>query len=81
MVKKDKLLDKAFNNPKGFSFKEFETLLRHHGWSLDRQTGSHKIYCSSDGIRLPIQNRQGKAKGYQVKQFINYMKKVQDEKK
>lgn len=70
MVKKEKLLEKAFNNPKGLSFKEFETLLKNCGWILDRQNGSHKIFYSEDGIRLPIQNRNGKAKEYQVRQFI-----------
>jgi predicted RNA binding protein YcfA (HicA-like mRNA interferase family) len=70
MGKKEKLLEKARNNPKGLSFKEFENLLVSSGWIMDRQSGSHKIYYSQNGIRLPIQNRHGKAKEYQVKQFI-----------
>lgn len=70
MGKKEKLLQKAINNPKGLSFKDFETLLINFGWIFDRQNGSHKIYYSSNGVRLPIQDRKGKAKEYQVKQFI-----------
>lgn len=70
MGKKEKLLQKAINNPKGLSFKDFETLLISFNWVFNRQNGSHRIYYSPDKIRLPIQDRKGKAKEYQVKQFI-----------
>lgn len=34
-------------------------------------TGSHRIWYSPTGYRLPIQEgRSGKAKGYQVEQFL-----------
>ena len=79
MGKKEKLLQKALNNPNGLSFKEFETLLGNFGWIFDRQAGSHKIYYSACSTRLPIQNRKGKAKGYQVKQFIKIIQGGNDE--
>jgi len=70
MAKKEKLLVQAMNNPKGLSFGEFQTLLRRAGWTFDHQKGSHQIWYSTKGFRLPIQEgRSGKAKSYQVKQF------------
>ena len=43
MSKKEKLLLKARNNPKGLTFDEFCRLLRDGGWVQDHQTGSHQI--------------------------------------
>ena len=70
MTKKEKLLSKARNNPGDLSFKEFQTMMQQAGWVLDHQTGSHLIWYSLNRVRLPIQNRKGKAKGYQIKQFL-----------
>jgi len=70
MVKKEKLLEKALNNPKGLSFDDFCTLMKHQGWVLDHQRGSHQIWYSPKSYRLSVQNRNGKAKDYQVKQFL-----------
>ena len=49
---------------------DFKTLLSRSQWVEDHQTGSHSIWYSSSGFRLSIQNRNGMAKGYQVKQFL-----------
>ena len=71
MTKSEKLLAKAENNPRGLSFSEFQTLLRQSGWVADHQKGSHQIWYSPTRFRLPIQRGgSGKAKGYQVKQFL-----------
>ncbi len=71
MTRRDKLLARARNNPRGLSFADLEALLRHAGWSFDHQTGSHQIWYSPAGYRLSIQEtRDGKAKGYQVEQFL-----------
>jgi hypothetical protein len=72
MSGKQKLLDKAKNNPKGLRFDEFETLLSLCDWIFDHQTGSHRIWYSTQKARLSIQpNKNGKAKAYQVQQFLN----------
>jgi|SRR3989344_5533187 len=68
--KSEKLLLKARNNPEGLSFNEFQTLMRHSDWVIDHQSGSHQIWYSPKGHRISVQNRRGKAKGYQVKQFL-----------
>lgn len=70
MSKKDKLLIKALNNPEELSFTDFCTLMRQQGWVLDHQRGSHQIWYSPKSYRLSVQNRNGNAKGYQVKQFL-----------
>lgn len=70
MSKQEKLLEKAKNNPEGLSFEDFQTLMTRHGWVLDHQKGSHQIWYSPKSYRISVQNRNGKAKGYQVKQFL-----------
>ena len=71
MTRGDKLLETARNNPAGLRFDDFQTLLNRLGWTLDRQESSHQIWYSPKGSRLPIQEgRSGKAKPYQVKQFL-----------
>lgn len=71
MTKKEKLWKKARENPQNLTFDEFETLLTQTGWILSRQKGSHRLWYSPNGRSLPIQPRKdGKAKLYQVQQFI-----------
>ena len=70
MRRKDRLLAKARNNPNSLHFREFETLLSRCGWTFDHQTGSHRIWYSPRGYRLPIQSKKAQAKGYQVREFI-----------
>ena len=71
MAKIDKLIEKARNNPDGLSFSDFETLMSRLKWVMDHQSGSHQIWYSPKGYRISVQNRSGKAKGYQIKQFLN----------
>lgn len=71
VTKREKLIAKALNNPKGLSFQDFQQLLRGASWTFDHQRGSHQIWYSPTGHRLSIQEaHDGKAKGYQVEQFI-----------
>ena len=72
MGKKEKLLEKAKNNPQGLRFSEFENLLNLCGWVFDHQTGSHRIWYSPQKDRLSIQpTKNNQAKAYQIKQFLN----------
>ena len=70
MSKHEKLLQKAQANHEGLSFEDFQTLMQRCGWMMDHQSGSHQIWYSPKGDRISVQNRKGKAKGYQVKQFL-----------
>jgi len=74
MSQHKKLLSKAQRNPSGLSFSEFQTLMNQCGWEKDHQKGSHQIWYSPQGARISIQNRAGMAKGYQVRQFLDYQK-------
>ena len=79
MVKIEKLLAKAINNPAGLSFNDFKTLLKRFEWEKRRQEGSHDLWISPEGHRLPVQPRKdGKAKSYQVKQFLRQKDKEND---
>lgn len=72
MGKREKLLDHARRNPGGLSFADFEALLVLCGWIFRRQTGSHRFWYSPKKYRLPIQPmKDGKAKAYQVRQFLS----------
>lgn len=70
MAKSEKLLKKAMLNPGGLTYKEFTSLLRQNGWVKNRQKGSHEIWVSPSKAILPIQNKKGEAKKYQVEQFL-----------
>ncbi len=78
MTKKEKLWQKANNSPQNLTFKEFEIfLLSQCGWEFSRQTGSHRLWYSPQNQPLPIQpQKDGKAKIYQVKQFLQYQGEI-----
>lgn len=81
MSQHQKLRSKAEQNPSGLSFTEFQTLMQQCGWMQDHQRGSHQIWYSPEGKRISIQNRKGMAKGYQVRQFLGYLKGEDNEQK
>jgi predicted RNA binding protein YcfA (HicA-like mRNA interferase family) len=68
-----KLLEEARNNPGGMAFKDFEHLMDLKGWRFKRQKGSHRLWCSPTGYRLPVQPKGNKAKAYQVRQFLKQL--------
>jgi len=68
-----RLLEEARRNPGGMSFKDFEHLMDLMGWRFKRQKGSHRLWYSPTGHRLPIQPRGNKAKDYQVQQFLKQL--------
>jgi len=73
MTRCDDLLAKAKNSPKGLRFSELLALAACHGWVLDRTEGSHHILKKASEKRLMDfqKAKDGKAKSYQVKQFLN----------
>jgi len=70
MTRHKKLLEQARSHPASLRFADFEALLAASGWLLRRQRGSHRLWYSPQGYRLPIQNENGQAKPYQVRQFL-----------
>ena len=73
MTQKQKMMAKAKRHPEGLRFIEFQNLMCQWGWDKDHQRGSHEIWYSPQGIRISVQNRNGLAKGYQVRQFLKYL--------
>ena len=66
-----KLFRKALNNPKNLPFHDFLQLARAFGFRLARTSGSHHILTHADvAERLNLQEVDGKAKPYQVRQFL-----------
>ncbi len=79
MVRQSKLLEKAIRNSNSLRFNEFETLLTQCGWTFDRQRGSHRIWYSPQGMRLAVQARGNRAKGYQVERFLRHYAEESDD--
>ncbi len=77
MVKKEKLYQRLVNNQKNVRFGDFVAVLTAFGFTLNRVTGSHQIYDHPDVPQsVSIQpDRNGKAKPYQVRQFLKLVEK------
>ena len=76
MSKLTKLQAKLDNGQfKNFSFSDFEYIMVKTGWVLDRVSGSHQIYIHPKNQKfMNIQNKNGKAKPFQIKQYLELMK-------
>ena len=74
MTRREALLGKARNNPKGLRFAELIRLASYYHWLEDRQDGSHHILVNKNftGIMDFQESRDGKAKAYQVKQLLDW---------
>jgi predicted RNA binding protein YcfA (HicA-like mRNA interferase family) len=76
VANKRKLLERVRNNPRDVRFSDLVSLLEAHGFVLDRVEGSHRVYKHAK-VRemLNIQPRKdGKAKPYQVREFLARVK-------
>jgi predicted RNA binding protein YcfA (HicA-like mRNA interferase family) len=72
MASARKLFERLLAGSYNLRFSEFRTLLEAFGFTLDRVRGSHHIYVHvSVRELLTIQpRRDGKAKPYQIRQFL-----------
>ncbi|MGM3305178.1 type II toxin-antitoxin system HicA family toxin [Anabaena sp. WFMT] len=72
MSKKRKLLEKIISGSKNIQFNELVALVEAFGFSLSRVNGSHHIFNHPNLTELVnLQNRNGKAVPYQVRQFLS----------
>ena len=77
-MKLRKLLLKSMNAPQNVRFAELCMLAQAFGYELDRVSGSHHIFVHVMANRpLNFQNDRGKAKPYQVKQFLRDIEEFQ----
>jgi len=75
-LRKRKLLQKALSNPKGMRFDEMVTLVAAFGFRLSRVKGSHHIFVHPHVRELVnLQDVDGKAKPYQVRQFLRLIER------
>lgn len=71
MTKKQKLLAKVRSGSKNIAFEDMVALMQAFGFRLDRVAGSHQIFVHPEVAEsLNLQNSKGKAKPYQLKQFL-----------
>ncbi|MGL5873652.1 MAG: type II toxin-antitoxin system HicA family toxin [Xenococcaceae cyanobacterium] len=71
MTKKQKLFQKILSGSKNIQFDELTTIVEAFGFSRSRVNGSHHIFVNPHIPEfLNLQNRNGKAIPYQIKQFL-----------
>jgi predicted RNA binding protein YcfA (HicA-like mRNA interferase family) len=70
----EKLLQRATEAPGNLRFSDLCTLAEMAGFVFDRAGGSHKIYKHPAGGMMNFQDVNGKAKPYQVKQLLDYIR-------
>ncbi|NJP10391.1 MAG: type II toxin-antitoxin system HicA family toxin [Leptolyngbyaceae cyanobacterium RU_5_1] len=71
MAKRQKLLEKILAGTKNVQFSDMVTLVEAFGFRLSRVNGSHHIFEHPDIPEIVnLQNKKGKAKPYQVRQFL-----------
>ena len=76
MAKKKKLVQKLLSGSKNIRFSEAQTAVEAFGFRLSRISGSHHIYFHPDVPELiNLQNVNGKAKPYQIRQFLEIVER------
>jgi len=73
------LIEVMMENPKGIRFSDLEKVCGYYFGAPRNTGGSHQIYKTpwQGDPRINIQNSQGKAKVYQVKQVLQAIKKLE----
>jgi predicted RNA binding protein YcfA (HicA-like mRNA interferase family) len=75
-MNKRRLLQKALNSPQNMRFSEMIVLVEAFGFRLSRSSVSHRIFTHPDLKELlNLQEVDGKAKPYQVRQFLRIVEK------
>jgi len=70
MSQRDKLLQKIRNHPKSVSFDDLDSLLRMHGYELDRVTGSHHIYARQGHPAINVRRHGAQVHSAAVKEVL-----------
>jgi predicted RNA binding protein YcfA (HicA-like mRNA interferase family) len=74
--RKERLLKKAIASPNNLRFDEFVKLIEAFGYEFDRMEGSHQLFRHAELTqKMNIQDEKGKAKPYQVRQFLKLVEK------
>lgn len=75
-MKKDKIFQKLISGSKNITYAELLLIIEAFGFIEVRSKGSHHLF-KKEGIEefINIQNVDGKAKPYQIKQFLSIVEK------
>ena len=81
MSKIDQILARMKRHPSGIRFADLCKVCDHYFGKPRQNTGSHRIYKTpwQGNPRINIQNVNGKAKPYQVRQVISAIEKLEHE--
>jgi predicted RNA binding protein YcfA (HicA-like mRNA interferase family) len=72
----DQLLLRIVRHQQNVSFPDFARLLNAFGFQLSRINGSHTIFKNAEtGLLMNVQNDNGEAKPYQIRQFLALVEK------
>lgn len=75
-MNKRKLLEKALSGSKNIAFTEIISLAEAFGFRLSRIRGSHHIFVLPDTTELlNLQDVDGKAKPYQIRQMLRIVER------
>ncbi|OPX31686.1 MAG: toxin HicA [Gemmatimonadaceae bacterium 4484_173] len=78
MAKIEELVKQMRRNPKGVSFSELLKVCRHYFGEPRQSKSSHVVFKMpwQGDPRINIQNKNGKAKSYQVKQVLRAIERI-----
>ncbi|MBI4670645.1 MAG: type II toxin-antitoxin system HicA family toxin [Chloroflexi bacterium] len=75
-MSKRKILERALAGSKNISFSDMLALVEAFGFRLSRIKGSHHIFTHAQVVELVnLQNVNGKAKPYQIRQFLKLVER------
>ena len=82
MAKISEILTLMRQNAKGIRFADLSKVCDHYFGDPRQKGSSHRVYKTpwQGDPRVNIQNTKGKAKAYQVKQVLNAIRRLEDEK-
>ena len=76
MTKKQKLLQKLLTGSKNVRFTDVQVMVESFGFRLARVSGSHHIFVHPEVPELVnLQDVNGKAKPYQIMQFLDLVER------
>jgi predicted RNA binding protein YcfA (HicA-like mRNA interferase family) len=76
MGKKQKILKQILSGSKNIGFNDIVAVVEAFGFTLSRVNGSHHIFVHPNIPELVnLQNTKGKAKPYQIRQFLTIVEK------
>ena len=76
LLNKKKLLKRIYGNNKNVKFNDFIIIVESFGFFHTRSDGSHFIYKNNQiNEWINLQNKNGEAKPYQIKQFLSLVEK------